>query len=123
MASSILVNPTNGMGNVKQIRSGASLSGLNGGGWNLRRGVPSTHSGMKREPRVRFLDEHGTGYKAARNLSYMWSFGSLAGLCLIVQIRSGLFLAMHYRSHIDLAFGSVERIMREVSGGWLLRYV
>lgn len=111
------------MGNVKQIRSGASLSGLNGGGWNLRRGVPSTHSGMKREPRVRFLDEHGTGYKAARNLSYMWSFGSLAGLCLIVQIRSGLFLAMHYRSHIDLAFGSVERIMREVSGGWLLRYV
>jgi len=78
---------------------------------------------MMDEPSLRVREEHGTGYKAARNLSYRWSFGSLAGLCLIVQLLSGLFLAMHYRSHMDLAFWSVERIMREVSGGWLIRYV
>ena len=60
---------------------------------------------------------------APSNLSYMWGFGSLLGLCLIIQIASGIFLAMHYCAHVDLAFASVEHIMRDVNAGWILRYV
>jgi ubiquinol-cytochrome c reductase cytochrome b subunit len=53
----------------------------------------------------------------------MWSFGSLAGFCLVIQILTGIFLAMHYTPHIDYAFDSVEHIMRDVPGGWLIRYI
>jgi len=53
----------------------------------------------------------------------MWSFGSAAGLCLVIQIITGIFLAMHYTPHIDLAFNSVEHIMRDVNNGWLIRYL
>jgi len=53
----------------------------------------------------------------------MWSFGSAAGLCLVIQIVTGIFLAMHYTPHIDLAFNSVEHIMRDVNNGWLIRYM
>lgn len=53
----------------------------------------------------------------------MWSFGSAAGLCLVIQIITGIFLAMHYTPHIDLAFSSVEHIMRDVNNGWLIRYI
>ena len=52
------------------------------------------------------------------NLNYFWSFGSIAGICLVVQIATGIFLAMHYTPHVDLAFASVEHIMRDVEGGW-----
>ena len=52
----------------------------------------------------------------------MWSFGSAAGICLLIQIITGIFLAMHYTPHMDYAFNSVEHIMRDVSNGWLLRY-
>nr|WDS80474.1 cytochrome b [Nanhaipotamon longhaiense] len=55
------------------------------------------------------------------NISLMWNFGSLLGLCLILQIITGLFLAMHYIPHIDLAFSSVAHICRDVNYGWLLR--
>nr|YP_010507355.1 cytochrome b [Amphionides reynaudii]UXG18834.1 cytochrome b [Amphionides reynaudii] len=55
------------------------------------------------------------------NISILWNFGSLLGLCLIVQIATGLFLAMHYTAHIDLAFSSVAHICRDVNYGWLLR--
>ena len=57
-----------------------------------------------------------------KNLSYMWSFGSIAGICLVVQILTGILLAMHYTPHVDHAFASVEHIMRDVNYGWLLRY-
>jgi ubiquinol-cytochrome c reductase cytochrome b subunit len=57
------------------------------------------------------------------NISYLWNFGSLAGLMLVVQIISGIFLAMHYVPHIDYAFLSVEHIMRDVNYGWLVRYI
>jgi len=57
------------------------------------------------------------------NLTYAWNFGSLAVLCLVIQILSGVFLAMHYTPHADLAFLSVEHIMRDVQGGWLVRYI
>ena len=70
-----------------------------------------------------FLDSHIIHYPTPVNLSYAWSFGALAGVCLIIQILTGLFLAMHYTPHIDLAFGSVEHIMRDVNNGWLIRYM
>nr|YP_009307999.1 cytochrome b [Huananpotamon lichuanense]AOS50521.1 cytochrome b [Huananpotamon lichuanense] len=55
------------------------------------------------------------------NISILWNFGSLLGLCLILQIMTGVFLAMHYIPHIDLAFSSVGHICRDVNYGWLLR--
>nr|YP_009502942.1 cytochrome b [Isoperla eximia]AXG21545.1 cytochrome b [Isoperla eximia] len=55
------------------------------------------------------------------NISAWWNFGSLLGLCLGVQIVTGLFLAMHYTAHVDLAFNSVAHICRDVNYGWLLR--
>jgi quinol-cytochrome oxidoreductase complex cytochrome b subunit len=64
----------------------------------------------------------GSGYPAPRNLSYWWNFGSLAGVALVLQIMTGVVLAMTYVSHVDMAFDSVERIMRDVNFGWLLRY-
>nr|WVH38191.1 apocytochrome b [Lenzites betulinus] len=56
------------------------------------------------------------------NLSYLWNFGSLLGVCLILQILTGIFLAMHYQPHVDFAFNSVEHIMRDVNNGWAIRY-
>lgn len=56
------------------------------------------------------------------NISYFWNFGSLLGVCLGLQLATGIFLAMHYTAHIDLAFNSVEHIMRDVNFGWLMRY-
>jgi ubiquinol-cytochrome c reductase cytochrome b subunit len=62
-------------------------------------------------------------YPTSANISYFWGFGSLAGLCLAIQIVSGIFLAMHYTPYVDLAFDSVEHIMRDVNYGWLIRYI
>lgn len=56
-----------------------------------------------------------------RNISVLWNFGSLLGLCLIVQIATGLFLAMHYTARTDLAFWRIAHICRDVNYGWLLR--
>ncbi|WP_126172959.1 cytochrome b [Altericroceibacterium xinjiangense] len=84
-------------------------------------------------PVMRFLDEKlplprfvynavGAGYPVPRNLSYMWNFGVLAGFALMLQIVTGVVLAMHYASNATIAFASVEQIMRDVNWGWLLRY-
>jgi len=62
-------------------------------------------------------------YFSPINLNYFWNFGSLAGICLVFQLITGIALAMHYTPHIDLAFHSVEHIMRDVNYGWLLRYI
>ena len=69
-----------------------------------------------------FFDSHLIHYPAPINLTYAWSFGSTAGICLVIQILTGIFLAMHYTPHIDLAFSSVEHIMRDVNNGWFIRY-
>ncbi|CAH58232.1 cytochrome b [Ehrlichia ruminantium] len=61
-------------------------------------------------------------YQVPKNLNYAWNFGSLAGIALILQIITGIFLAMHYTPHVAHAFDSVERIMRDVNYGWLIRY-
>jgi quinol-cytochrome oxidoreductase complex cytochrome b subunit len=70
-----------------------------------------------------FLDSHIIHYPSPITLTYAWSFGSLAGICLVIQMLSGIFLAMHYTPHIDLAFSSVEYIMRDINNGWLIRYI
>jgi quinol-cytochrome oxidoreductase complex cytochrome b subunit len=76
-----------------------------------------------RLPIFSFADNFmGSGYPAPRNLSYWWNFGSLAGLALVLQIMTGVVLAMTYVPHVDMAFDSVERIMRDINFGWLLRY-
>src|SRR5579862_3980119 len=61
-------------------------------------------------------------YPTPRNLNYWWNFGSLAGFMLLVMIVTGIFLAMQYTPSASLAFDSVERIMRDVNYGWLIRY-
>ena len=64
----------------------------------------------------------GAGYPVPRNLSYMWNFGVLAGFCLVLQIVTGVILAMHYAANAQVAFDSTEHIMRDVNWGWMLRY-
>jgi ubiquinol-cytochrome c reductase cytochrome b subunit len=64
----------------------------------------------------------GGGYPVPRNLNHFWNFGVLAGVALVIQIVTGIILAMHYASSGSLAFESVEHIMRNVNQGWLLRY-
>ncbi len=64
----------------------------------------------------------GAGYPVPRNINYFWSFGFLAGIALVVQIITGVVLAMHYAANGAIAFDSVEHIMRDVNGGWFLRY-
>ena len=67
-----------------------------------------------------FLDNHLIHYPTPINLTYAWSFGSSAGICLIIQILSGIFLAMHYTPHIDLAFSSVEHLLTDTLCLYLL---
>ena len=69
------------------------------------------------------LDSHIIDYPTPITLNYNWSFGSTAGICLVIQILSGVFLAMHYTPHINYAFSSVEHIIRDVKYGWFLRYL
>ena len=62
-------------------------------------------------------------YPTPKNLNYWWNFGSLAGFILVIMIVSGIVLSMNYTAHVDYAFASVERIMRDVNFGWLVRYI
>ena len=77
---------------------------------------------LKKQVLLRFLNSYLVDSPQPANLSYLWNFGSLLGVCLILQILTGIFLAMHYVPNIDLAFTSVEHIMRDVSAGWAVRY-
>src|SRR5210317_1371279 len=69
------------------------------------------------------LANHLTDYPTPKNLNYWWTFGGILTFCLITQIVTGLTLAMHYIAHADMAFDSVEHIMRDVNYGWLIRYI
>ena len=69
------------------------------------------------------LANHLTEYPTPKNLNYWWTFGGILTFCLITQIVTGIVLGMHYIAHADLAFSSVEHIMRDVNYGWLIRYV
>ena len=85
-------------------------------------------------PAMQWLDEKlplprfvynaiGAGYPVPRNLNYFWNFGILAGFCLVLQIVTGVVLAMHYAANAQVAFDSTEHIMRDVNWGWLMRYM
>ena len=76
-----------------------------------------------RLPVFSFLHHEMHEYPTPKNLSYLWNLGSLAGLALVMMIITGIILAMHYTPHVDHAFASVERIMRDVNHGWLIRYI
>ena len=76
-----------------------------------------------RLPVFSFLHHELHEYPTPKNLSYWWNFGSLAGIVLVLMILTGIFLAMHYTPHTAFAFESVERIMRDVNYGWLMRYM
>ncbi len=76
-----------------------------------------------RLPVFSFVDAHLIDYPTPKNLNYWYNFGSIAGIMLVVQMATGIVLAMHYQPHADLAFDSVEHIMRNVNYGWLIRYM
>lgn len=81
------------------------------------------HSRWNKEYLLSVMDNHIIDYPTPINISYLWSFGFTAAFCLVIQIITGIFLAMHYTPHVDLAFSSVEHIMRDVYFGWLVRYL
>jgi ubiquinol-cytochrome c reductase cytochrome b subunit len=81
---------------------------------------------------MRFVRQHfivdqfyksGVSYPTPANLTYFWNFGIYALVCFGIQFVTGVFLAMHYIPDVELAFASVENIMRNVNNGWLLRYI
>lgn len=78
---------------------------------------------QKSNPVLSLVNEYLIDSPAPRNLNYLWNFGSLQGLNLVIQILTGITLAMHYSPHIDLAFSSIEHIMRDVNHGWQIRYI
>ena len=76
-----------------------------------------------RLPIFSFLQHELRDYPAPKNLNYLWNFGSIAGIALVIMIVTGIALAMHYTPTVVGAFNSVEHIMRDVNYGWLIRYV
>jgi ubiquinol-cytochrome c reductase cytochrome b subunit len=78
---------------------------------------------LKSHPILTILNSYGIDSPQPSNLSYAWNFGSLLGVCLIIQIITGVTLAMHYNPSVIEAFNSVEHIMRDVNNGWLIRYL
>jgi ubiquinol-cytochrome c reductase cytochrome b subunit len=81
------------------------------------------HNRWNKDYILAVVDNHIIDYPTPINLTFAWSFGFLSAICLGCQLITGIFLAMHYTPHVDLAFASVEHIMRDVNNGWLLRYM
>ena len=77
---------------------------------------------LKTHVLLRLVNSYIVDSPQPANISYLWNFGSLLATCLGIQILTGAFLAMHYTPNVDLAFNSVEHIMRDVNNGWLIRY-
>jgi quinol-cytochrome oxidoreductase complex cytochrome b subunit len=77
----------------------------------------------KRLPIVRLTHDSFVAYPTPRNLNYWWTFGAMLAMCLVVQIVTGIVLAMHYIPHVNYAFASVERINRDVPFGWLIQNI
>ncbi|WP_441279382.1 cytochrome c1 [Tardiphaga sp. 172_B4_N1_3] len=77
----------------------------------------------KRLPIIGLVHSSFVAYPTPRNLNYWWTFGGILSFMLGVQIVTGVILAMHYTPHVDMAFNSVESIVRDVNYGWLLRYL
>nr|YP_010721226.1 apocytochrome b [Cyathus striatus]WDS46377.1 apocytochrome b [Cyathus striatus] len=77
---------------------------------------------LKSHVLLRLLNSYVVDSPQPANITYLWNFGSLLATCLIIQILTGAFLAMHYCPSVEMAFNSVEHIMRDVNNGWLIRY-
>lgn len=77
----------------------------------------------KRLPLVRLAHDSFVDFPTPKNLNYWYTFGGILTVCLVIQIITGVILAMHYTPHTDYAFESVEHIMRDVNYGWLMRYI
>ena len=77
----------------------------------------------ERLPIVGFVKDHALDFPTPKNLNYWFTFGGILAVMLVVQIITGIVLVMHYTPHVDMAFNSVEHIMRDVNYGWLLRYM
>ena len=78
---------------------------------------------LKNHPLLKLLNSYLIDSPQPANISYLWNFGSLLGLCLVIQIATGVTLAMHYTPSVLEAFNSIEHIMRDVNNGWLIRYL
>ena len=78
---------------------------------------------FKSHPLLKLLNSYVIDSPQPSNISYLWNFGSLLAFCLVIQIVTGITLAMHYNSSVLEAFNSVEHIMRDVNNGWLIRYL
>ena len=78
---------------------------------------------FKKHPLMSLLNGYLVDSPQPSNISYLWNFGSLLGFCLVIQIVTGVTLAMHYNPSVLEAFNSVEHIMRDVNNGWLIRYL
>nr|WDW20842.1 apocytochrome b [Valsa mali var. pyri (nom. inval.)] len=78
---------------------------------------------LKSHPLLKLANGYMIDASQPSNLNYMWNFGSLLAVCLVIQIATGVTLAMHYNPSVLEAFNSVEHIMRDVSNGWLIRYL
>jgi len=78
---------------------------------------------LKSHPLLSLANGYVVDSPQPSNLSYLWNFGSLLAFCLIIQIVTGVTLAMHYNPSVLEAFNSVEHIMRDVNNGWLIRYL
>ena len=76
-----------------------------------------------RLPIVRLAYDSFVDFPTPKNLNYWWTFGGILALCLGIQIATGVVLAMHYVPNANLAFNSVEHIMRDVNHGWMIRYI
>ena len=76
-----------------------------------------------RLPVFSYMQHEYRDFPMPKNLNYWWNFGALASVVLVVMVVTGIILAMHYTPHVDYAFDSVERIMRDVNYGWLIRYI
>jgi ubiquinol-cytochrome c reductase cytochrome b subunit len=78
---------------------------------------------LKSHPILRLLNSYLIDATQPSNISYLWNFGSLLAVCLVIQIATGVTLAMHYNPNVLEAFNSIEHIMRDVNNGWLIRYL
>ena len=78
---------------------------------------------LKSHPLLKLVNSYIIDSPQPSNISYLWNFGSLLAFCLIIQIATGVTLAMHYNPSVSEAFNSVEHIMRDVNNGWLIRYL
>lgn len=78
---------------------------------------------LKSHPLLKLVNMYVIDHSQPSNISYLWNFGSLLAVCLIIQIVTGVTLAMHYNPSVAEAFNSIEHIMRDVNNGWLIRYL